>query len=90
MFRDVALAEKGGFFRVQANGEVVGGEVVCELAQLVVVADCGECVIIRDENKRFGPGLIRDMALHGSEKIAEMRCAAGLNAGKDAHEKNFR
>lgn len=57
---------------------------------MFAVADRGERVIIRNKNKGFGMGLIRDMTLHGSEKIAEMRCAAGLNAGKDAHHSTER
>ncbi len=86
MLRHVALAKEGGFFGVEADGEVVEREFVREAFERFSVADRGECVVGDQRDEGVVLGLIFHMALHGTEIVAEVRFAAGLDAGEDAHE----
>jgi len=62
--RDVGLAEKEGFGRVEAAGEKVEGHVARIAPQGIGIMQRGECVEVGDEVKGFALVLQFDRGLH--------------------------
>ena len=84
--RHIGLAEERGPFRIEPAGEKIERHAPAVFPQRLRILQAGERVIIGDEIKRLALGLERDRRPHHAEIIPDVENAAGLNAGKNAHE----
>ena len=82
MFRDLALVEDDMFCRVDTGGEKGGGHFADIARQFQRVLRHGDRVQIDNAIDAFHLVLQRDEAFDGTEIIAQMQIAGGLDAGK--------
>jgi hypothetical protein len=80
----VALAEEDGALGVEAQRQVGQRHVAHGLAQLLGLARRSQRVVVRDEVVPAQPGALLqgDVLPDGAEVVAEVRSAAGLDAGE--------
>src|SRR5207253_11143543 len=86
--RHVALHEEGGALRIETAGEKIDGHAPAVFSQQRWILQAGESVIIGDKIKGFAFGLESNRRPHHAEIIPDVENAAGLNAGKNSHEKS--
>ena len=87
-FRDIALAEEDGFFRIETEGEKIKGHIHRVLAQKGCICNGGEGMIVRDENIGFALLLKLDALLHHAEVVAEMKLSGRLYARENTHKRS--
>ena len=86
VLRHITLAEEDAFRRIKAAGEEIDGEFADVLAQPVAILHGGEGMVVGDEVVGVALMLQLERRLHHAEVIADVKSAAGLKAGKDAHK----
>ena len=95
----VGLAEEGGLVGVEAQGQVIQGD-IADLARAAArpafrvgleVADGGQGVVVGDEIEALALVLQLDVLLDGAEVVAQVQLARGLHAAEDAlsHVRSF-
>ena len=84
-FGHIGLAENGGLGWVEPASKQVDGKVLDVAAQRFCITHTGHRMIVSDEVKRLALVLQLDGWQHGAKVVANVKFAAGLNAGKNTH-----
>ena len=86
MFWNVALVEKGDFFRVEAEGEVIENNATAIFLEVVCVVNRGESVIVRYKIKTLVTFILKgDVLANGAQVIPDVRTTGGFNSRKNTH-----
>ena len=84
-FGHIRLAENGCLGWVEPASKQVDGKVLDVAAQRVCISHAGHRMIVSDEVKRLALVLQLNGWQHGAKVVANVKFAAGLNAGKNTH-----